>query len=124
MGFYELVFIARQEVSSVDVDGIVDGFSKSIEESSGCVTKTEYWGLRSLAYAISGNTKGHYVFMGIEGSPSLLKTLERKLKFAQDILRHSIIRVDSISADPSPILKNKQSDLGDVIDVTVGNDKI
>ena len=78
MAFYESIIIIRQDVSSADVDKIVDDLKKIIEEHKGKVVKTEYWGLRSLAYEIKNNKKGHYYFMGIEATKPLLDEIDRK----------------------------------------------
>ena len=50
MTFYESIIIIRQDISSADVDKIADDFVKIIKEHKGNVLKTEYWGLRPLAY--------------------------------------------------------------------------
>lgn len=123
MTFYEFVFIVRQDISSVDVDKIIEDFTKVIEAHAGKIIKTEYWGLRTLAYEINNNTKGHYVFLGIQGSSQTLKELERKLKFSEDVIRSSLIKVEEISSEPSPILRNKHVDHEEVIDVTISNER-
>ena len=60
MPLYESVFIARQDISASQVEGLADQFSKILEEGGGSVAKREYWGLRSLAFKIKKNRKGHY----------------------------------------------------------------
>ena len=60
MAFYESIIIIRQDVSSADVDKIVDDLKQVIKNYDGNVIKTEYWGLRTLAYEIQNNKKGHY----------------------------------------------------------------
>ena len=108
MAFYESIIIIRQDVSSADVDKIVDDLKKIIEEQEGKVVKTEYWGLRSLAYEIENNKKGHYYFMGIEATKLLLKEIDRKIKLSESIIRSSLVKVKEISNDVSPVLKNKE----------------
>ena len=123
MTFYELVFIVRQDISSADVDKIIEDFTNIIESHAGKIIKTEYWGLRTLAYEINNNTRGHYVFLGIQASSPTLKELERKLKFSEDVIRSSLIKVEAISSEPSPILRSKHVDHEEVIDVTVINER-
>ena len=50
--YYENVFIARQDISATQVEGLVETFEKVITDNAGTVAKTESWGLRSLAYRI------------------------------------------------------------------------
>jgi len=118
MAFYESIIIIRQDVSSADVDKIVDDLKQVIKNYDGNVIKTEYWGLRTLAYEIQNNKKGHYYFMGIEANKPLLDELDRKTKLSESIIRTSLVRVDAISKDPSPILRAKSSDDENVVDVT------
>ena len=66
MALYESVFIARQDVSSSQVDSIADALQKVIEDNGGQVPKREYWGLRNLSYKIKKNRKGHYALFNID----------------------------------------------------------
>lgn len=119
MRFYELIFIVRQDVSSADVDKVIDDFTKLINDQNGAVVKTEYWGLRTLAYEINNNKKGHYVFMGLHADNSVVVEVERKLKLNENVIRFLTIKVDKIDETPSPILKEKQQvDTENTIDVT------
>ena len=48
MPLYENVFIARQDVSSQQVDTMTEEFTKLVSDNGGEVAKTEYWGTRGL----------------------------------------------------------------------------
>ena len=50
MSLYEHVFIARQDVSSAQVDAIIEELKTLIENNGGKVLLVENWGLKSLAY--------------------------------------------------------------------------
>jgi small subunit ribosomal protein S6 len=119
MAFYESIIVIRQDVSSSDVDKIADDFIKIIKDHKGSVLKTEYWGLRTLAYEIKNNKKGHYYFMGIEADNVLVKELGRKIKLSESVIRSSLVKVKEISKDPSPILRTKSLDLEETVDVTI-----
>ena len=80
MPFYENVFIARQEGSSQQVDAMIEEFTKLISENGGEVPKSEYWGVRGLAYRIKKNRKGHYVLMNIECDGKKLTELNNMFK--------------------------------------------
>lgn len=124
MPLYESVFIVRQDVSSHDVDKIMDGFIDIIKKGSGKIVKHEYWGMRNLAYEINNNRKGHYVMLALDAPIEAIREMERKMKYSTDLLRFMTFRVESISKEPSPILKGKSSDGEDVIDVTVTKDTL
>ncbi len=119
MAFYESIIVIRQDVSSSDVDKIADDFIKIIKDHNGNVLKTEYWGLRTLAYEIKNNKKGHYYFMGIEADNILVKELGRKIKLSESVIRSSLVKVKKISQEPSPILRTKSLDLEETVDVTI-----
>jgi small subunit ribosomal protein S6 len=124
MAFYESVFITRQDISSSDVDKITDDFAKIVKDNNGEVIKTEYWGLRDLAYKIGNNKKGHYVFLGLKTDSSVINEMERRMKLSENIIRFININVDSISNEPSAILKSKNSENEEVVDVTINKELI
>ncbi|HJK86524.1 MAG TPA: 30S ribosomal protein S6 [Candidatus Megaira endosymbiont of Nemacystus decipiens] len=119
MAFYESIVIIRQELSSTEVDKIAEDIKNIILTHKGEIIKTEYWGLRTLAYEIQNNRKGHYYFFGIKADKAALDELDRKIKLSESIIRFSLVRVKTISSDPSPILKSKDSDGQNTIDVTL-----
>jgi len=119
MAFYESIIVIRQDVSSSDVDKIADDFMKIIKEHNGNVLKTEYWGLRTLAYEIKNNKKGHYYFMGIEADNALVKELGRKIKLSESVIRSSLVKVKKIGQEPSPILRTKSLEFEETVDVTI-----
>jgi len=107
MPFYESTFIVRPDASPQQVEtlaGEVEGF---IKERGGAVPKTEIWGLRSLAYKIKKNRKGHYVFMNVEASAEALAEVERSLHYNEDVLRYLSIRVDTLDPEASSMMRNK-----------------
>ncbi len=107
MPFYENVFIARQDVSSQQVDAMTEEFTKLISESGGEVPKTEYWGVRGLAYKIKKNRKGHYVLMNIETQPESMLELERQMRLHEDIIRYLTVRVNKLEDGQSVMMQSR-----------------
>jgi small subunit ribosomal protein S6 len=105
MAYYEHVLIARQDISSPAVDQLAEEFAGIITANGGQVTKTENWGLRTLAYRIKKNRKGHYVMMNIDAPPAAVAEMERLEKINEDIVRAMTIRVEELDAEPSPVLR-------------------
>ncbi len=105
MAYYEHVLIARQDISSQAVDELAEEFAGIITANGGQVTKTENWGLRTLAYRIKKNRKGHYVMMNIDAPPAAVAEMERLEKINEDIVRAMTIRVEELDAEPSPVLR-------------------
>ena len=110
MPLYETVLIARNDITQQQVDTITDTIVAHIENDGGSVKKREYWGLRSLAYRINKNRKGHYVLLGLDALPASVKEAERQLGLNEDVLRFMTIRVDAIDEVPSAILSRKGDD--------------
>jgi small subunit ribosomal protein S6 len=74
------------------------------------VRKREYWGLRSLAYRIKKNRKGHYMLLGLETPPAALNEAERQLGLNEDVLRMLTVRVEAIEEAPSAVLSKRGGD--------------
>lgn len=109
MPFYESTFIVRPDASPQQVETLAGEVEGMIRERGGQVPKTEIWGLKTLAYRIKKNRKGHYVFMNVEASTETLGELERSLRFNEDVLRHMSIRVDALDPEASPMIRNKSN---------------
>ncbi|MDA0219301.1 MAG: 30S ribosomal protein S6 [Proteobacteria bacterium] len=107
MPFYESTFIVRPDASPQQVETLAEEVEGFIKERGGAVPKTEIWGLRSLAYKIKKNRKGHYVFMNVEANAEALAEVERSLHFNEDVLRYLSIRVDEVDPEDSPMMRNK-----------------
>lgn len=107
MAYYESVFIARPDITNVQVEAISDSFKAIIAEHGGVATGDEYWGLRSLAYRIKKNRKGHYVLLNLEAPASAISELERNMRLNEDVIRFMTIKVDSLNEEPSVMMRNK-----------------
>jgi len=107
MRLYESVFIARQDISSTQVETMADEFAGIITEAGGKIHKREYWGLRSLAYRIKKNRKGHYIMFNLETDAATLKEYERIMGLNEDVLRFLNIRIEEVEEGPSIIMQNK-----------------
>lgn len=110
MALYEIVYIARQEISENDVEKITEELTKLIQKDGGKILKTEYWGLRSFAYEIKKAKKGHYTLIGVEAPADAIKELERNMRLHENIVRSLTVRVEKISREPSAIMQNNADD--------------
>ena len=110
MPLYEHVFLARQDISAQQVDGLLQSFRSILEERGGSVGKTEYWGLKSLAYRIKKNRKAHYTLMNIDAPPDAVAELERQMRLSTDIIRLLTVRVDEHETGPSPMMRRADRD--------------
>ena len=112
MPYYESVFIARQDISAPQVESITEAVTKLIEEQGGKVAKTEYWGLRNLAYRIKKNRKGHYVLLNLDVQADAIREMERQLRLNEDVVRYLTVRVGALEEGPSPVMQRGSGDRG------------
>lgn len=108
MVLYECVVIGRQDLSQSQVDAITENCVRIIKEDNGKIEKQEYCGLRTLAYPIRKNKKGHYVLLNITSTPAAIKEVERQLRLNEDVLRYMTIAVEEHDANPSALLKSSK----------------
>ena len=66
MALYEHVFLARQDISSQQVDALVEQYRGVLEANGGKVGKVENWGLKTLSYRIKKNRKAYYTLVNID----------------------------------------------------------
>lgn len=107
MPLYESVFIARPDISSAQVEALTEAIKTVIADNGGEVKKTEYWGLKNLAYRIKKNRKGHYGLLNLDAPAAAVTEMERTLRFNEDVLRFMTIRVDELEEEPSVMMRNK-----------------
>ena len=109
MPLYESVYIARPDISATQVETLTAVMTKILEENGGKVTKDEYWGLKSLAYRIKKNRKGHYSLLNIDCPAAALTEMERNMRLHEDVLRYMSVRVDEHEEEPSVMMQSKSS---------------
>lgn len=108
MALYEHVFLARQDLAQAQVDTLAEEAAKIIEANDGKVTRTETWGLKSLAYPIQKNRKAHFVMLHVDGPGSVVEELERQTRINEDVIRYMTIKVDEHEDGPSVMMKKAE----------------
>ena len=109
MSLYENIFLVRPDVSSAQVETMAKEFSDIIENGGGSVPKTEFWGLKNLAYRIKKNRKAHYILFNLDTPHEALHEMERQMGLHEDVMRHMTIRVDELEEGPSAVVQSKNS---------------
>ncbi len=107
MALYESVIIGRQDLTPSQFDSLIEKFIAVIESFKGEIKKRENWGLRTLAYKINKNRKGHYILLNIDGPPEAILEYERLMRLDEDIIRFLTIKIKSVDEKPSPLMSNK-----------------
>ena len=108
MRHYEIVFLVHPDQSE-QVGGMVERYTKLIEEDGGKVHRLEDWGRRQLAYAINNVHKAHYVMLNVECSAKALAELEDNFRYNDAVIRNLVIRRDEAVTDQSEMLKAEEN---------------
>jgi small subunit ribosomal protein S6 len=108
MPLYETVFIARQDIPVQEAEELAEKFSTIVGNNGGTIERCEYWGLRSLAYRIKKNRKGHYTMLHIDAPAQAVAEMERNMRIDEDILRYLTVRTDKLDEGPSIMMQNRR----------------
>ena len=101
MSLYEHVMIARQDLSSAQAEGLIEHFSAVITDNGGTIVLTEYWGVKTMAYKINKNRKGHYALLKSDAPAAAVQEMERLMRLHDDVMRVLTIKVDKHGDGPS-----------------------
>jgi len=101
MPLYEHVLIARQDLSNTQAEGLIEHFGTVLADNGGRVVENEYWGVRTLAYKINKNRKGHYAFLRSDAPSAAVQEMERLARLHDDVMRVMTVRVDKHEEGPS-----------------------
>jgi small subunit ribosomal protein S6 len=110
MPLYEHVFMARQDVSQTQVEALIKEFADIITAGGGKIGKTEYWGLKNLAYKIKKSRKAHYSLMNIEAPHAAVAEMERRMGLNTDVLRFITIKVEQHETEMSIQMRKQDRD--------------
>ena len=101
MPLYEHVMIARQDLSNAQAESLVEHFGAVLADNGGNVVESEYWGVKTMAYKINKNRKGHYAFLKTDASAGAVQEMERLMRLHDDVMRVLTIKVDEHAEGPS-----------------------
>ena len=110
MPLYEHVYLARQDLSGQQVEELTARLSGVITEAGGTVTKTEYWGLKSLTYRMNKNRKAHFVLLNIDAPSAAIAEIERQERISEDVIRYLSVRVEELEEGPSAMMRKADRD--------------
>ena len=108
MPLYEHVFLARQDLSSTQVEELVEQVRTLVEGAGGSLGRIESWGVKSLQYRIDKNRKAHFTLIDIDAPAATLQELERQWRLSEDVLRYMTIKVEEFEDGPSAMLQRRE----------------
>ncbi len=105
MNFYETVVILTPSLSEEEAKAVIDKITDLIKNANGEVFKAEVWGKTRLAYEMSKQKMGNYVFLLYKASSETIKKLEEHFKVLDTILKFMVVKLGKkqIAALPKEI---------------------
>ena len=107
MALYEHVFISRQDLSNAQAEGLIEHFGTVLADNGGKVVESEYWGVKTMAYKINKNRKGHYALLRTDAPSDAVQEMERLMRLHDDVMRVLTIKVDEHEEGPSVQMQKK-----------------
>ena len=96
---YELMIIIDSDVGAADVESVITRVAGLVTGEGGTIVSTDNWGRRKFAYKINHKTEGTYVVWEIVTSTAGLPDTTRRLRLADDIVRHKLFRLPDAEAE-------------------------
>ena len=97
------MLVVSPQVDDEGLAATLDRVNRYVSDHGGSVVRQEQWGrLRRLAYPIRNFNEGNYVLTHLEMDPQDTRELEASLHLTEEVLRHLLIRIDSIPPAPAP----------------------
>jgi len=108
MPLYEHVMIARQDLSNTQAEGLIEHFGTVLADNGGKLVDHEYWGVKTMAYKINKNRKGHYAFLRSDAPAPAVQEMERLMRLHEDVMRVLTIKMDEHAELPSVQMQKRE----------------
>ena len=99
MNFYEHTLIAKQDISTSDLEKIEKKYKNIITETEGKLIKVEKWGLLNFARKIKAYNKGFYIHYKFEAENKTLNEIKKNSVIDNSLLRHLTVRYKKLDTE-------------------------
>tara|TARA_B110001452_G_scaffold255786_1_gene248557 strand:+ start:422 stop:757 length:336 start_codon:yes stop_codon:yes gene_type:complete len=99
MNFYEHTLIAKQDLSTPELNNIEKKYKDIIAETDGKLIKVEKWGLLNFAKKIKAYNKGFYIHYKFEGDGKTLEELKKNSIIDNSLLRHLTVKYKKLDTN-------------------------
>jgi len=110
MNFYEHTLIAKQDLSTPELENIEKKYTDIITKTAGKVIKVEKWGLMNFAKKIKAYNKGFYIHYKFEAENKTLEEIKRKSVIDNSLLRHLTVKYKKLDVETEYI---KEKDINE-----------
>lgn len=90
MQSYKLVLVLKSSLSEAERNKFFETLKLWLKDLK--IVKENEWGQKTLSYAIRKETSGFYIELTLEGDNRIDFDFEKKLKTADGVLRHVLLR--------------------------------
>ena len=108
MPLYEHVMIARQDLSNAQAESLIEHFGTVLADNDGKLIDSEYWGVKTMAYKINKNRKGHYAFLKTDAPAAAVQEMERLMRLHDDVMRVLTVKVEEHAEGPSIQMQKRE----------------
>ena len=99
MSFYEHTIIAKQDVSTPELEKIEKKYKDIITDTEGEIIKVEKWGLLSFAKKIKAYNKGFYIHYKFKGDNKTLEEMKKNSIIDNALLRHLTVKYKKLDTE-------------------------
>jgi small subunit ribosomal protein S6 len=100
MRHYETTYILRPNLGEEQFTEIIDRTNAIITNDGGGVICLDRWGMKRLAYEISKEVQGYYVYLNYAAPGNTVDEIERIFRIDDRVLRYLTIKLgDSMDAE-------------------------
>ena len=108
MNFYEHTLIAKQDLSTPELEKIEKKYKDIISKTNGEVLKVENWGLLNFAKKIKAYNKGFYIHYKFKGESKTLEEIRKNSIIDNSLLRHLTVKYKKLDTE-TEYFKEKDS---------------
>ena len=99
MSFYEHTLIAKQDISTPELEKIEKKYKDIISKTDGEVIKVEKWGLLNFAKKIKAYNKGFYIHYKFKGQIKTLEEIRKNSIIDNSLLRHLTVKYKKLDTE-------------------------
>lgn len=89
---YETIYILKPDVTREVTEGLANRLG-DVVKTEGALTRVENWGRRKLAYVVSKQKRGIYVYLRYTGSGTVVSELERTLGLQESVMKYQTVKL-------------------------------
>jgi small subunit ribosomal protein S6 len=108
MNFYEHTLIAKQDLSTPEINNVEKKYKDIIDKTDGKVIKIEKWGLLSFARKIRSYNKGFYIHYKFEAESKTLEEIKKNSIIDNSLLRYLTVKYKSLDTETEYFKENNE----------------